>query len=154
MSALADPARGTIHAQIEIAAAPEAVFRALTDPRELAAWWGSPETYRTSSWKVDLRPGGMWSAEAENVAERRRSTVRGQYLAVDPPRLVEYTWEPSWEPSLRTVVRIELEPVAGGTRVTVRHSGFEGRAAACEDHARGWDQVLAWLSRHAGGGAR
>jgi uncharacterized protein YndB with AHSA1/START domain len=152
VSAVADPARGTVHAQIEIAAAPETVFRALTDPAELAAWWGSPGTYRTWGWKLDLRPGGAWSAEAENVAAKRRTSVRGRYLAVEPPRLLEYTWEPSWEPSLRTVVRFELALIAGGTRVTVRHSGFEEHAA-CQEHARGWDLVLGWLALHVTGGA-
>jgi uncharacterized protein YndB with AHSA1/START domain len=154
MNAVVDLARGTVHAQTEIAAAPEAVFRALTDPAELAALWGAPGAYRTSGWKVDLRPGGAWSAEAENVAAGRRTRVGGEYLAVEPPWLLEYTWIPDWEPALRTVVRIELEPVAGGTRVTLLHRGFQGHEAACREHGRGWDMVLGWLVPHVAGGAR
>ena len=33
--------------EVEVAAPPERVYAALTDPAELAAWWGSDEGYRT-----------------------------------------------------------------------------------------------------------
>ena len=35
------------------------VFRAYTDPQELARWWG-PEGWRTETVAHDLRPGGSW----------------------------------------------------------------------------------------------
>lgn len=39
--ATADTEEGTINVVADIAAPPEAVFRALTDPNELAQWWGA-----------------------------------------------------------------------------------------------------------------
>ncbi len=154
MSAVVDLARGTVHAEIEIQAPPEAVFRALTDPAELGAWWGAPGAYRTFDWQVDLRPGGAWSAGAENLGTGKLTRVAGEYLAVEPPRLLEYPWIPDWEPGLRTVVRMEIAPTPGGSRVTVRHRGFLGHEAACRDHGQGWEHVLAWLSHRFAGGAR
>jgi len=142
MTALAEVKAGVVHATVEIGAPPEVVFRALTDPAELRTWWGSPELYRTDDWKVDLRPGGRWSCQARSP--QGDAEVRGEYLAVEPPRLLEYTWEPSWEQYRRTLIRCTLEPIAGGTRVSIVHRGFPSDASA-RDHAEGWRRVLAWL---------
>jgi uncharacterized protein YndB with AHSA1/START domain len=144
-SAVADVDRGEIHARIEIAAPPEAVFRALTDPRELAAWWGSDDMYRTFDWTMDLRPGGRWSAHARNAKDEDISIVRGEVRAIDPPRMLEYTWEPSWDGYQQTTVRFELEPTPVGTRLTLVHFGFGAAAASSDAHAEGWKHVLAWL---------
>ncbi len=149
MIAVADEASGTIRATIDIARPPEDVFRALTDPSELAAWWGSDDSYRTGDWQVDLRPGGRWSctARAPN-GEGPESTLRGEYIVVDPPRALEFTWEPSWDGFRRSQVRYDLVPTAEGTRLTVLHSGFAGDPKACRDHADGWERVLAFLATH------
>jgi hypothetical protein len=42
-------------------APPERVFRALTTD-EVERWWGHPDYYRSTDWKVDLRVQGQWSA--------------------------------------------------------------------------------------------
>src|SRR6266540_578764 len=118
MTATANVEQGTINAVVDIAARPEAVFRALTDPKELEAWWGSEDTYRTSDWKIDLRVGGQWSCAAKDPSGGTQ-TVKGEYLAVDPPRLLEYTWLPSWEDFAPTTVRCELEATSTGTRPAV-----------------------------------
>jgi len=66
--ALSNVDAGVVKAEIEIAATPARVFQSLTDASELAAWWGSDNMYRTSDWKVDLRPGGKWSALDRDLA--------------------------------------------------------------------------------------
>lgn len=58
MIATADVAKGIVNVAIEIAAPPAAVFRALTDPKELEQWWGADDSYRTRDWRIDLRRGG------------------------------------------------------------------------------------------------
>src|SRR6266542_6341126 len=148
MTATANVEQGTINAVVDIAARPEAVFRALTDPKELEAWWGSEDNYRTSDWKIDLRVGGQWSCAAKDPSGGTQ-TVKGECLPVDPPRLLEYTWLPSWEDFAPTTVRCELEATSTGTLLTVAHSGFVGRPKSCEEHAGGWTLVLDWLARHA-----
>lgn len=148
MFAVADVKRGTIVTVIDIAAPPERVFEALTDPAQLASWWGSAETYRTHDWACELRPGGAWGCVATNAGSGALTTVGGTYLVIDPPRVLEYSWRPSWEPGLDTVVRYELEPTAAGTRVRVAHRGFEGRSEACKGHEAGWNLVLGWLRAH------
>jgi uncharacterized protein YndB with AHSA1/START domain len=149
-SAVADLAEGTIHASIEIEAAPEAVFDAMIEPEQLAAWWGSPDTYRTSNWQVDLRPGGEWSTQAKDVKDGRIAVVRGRYLELERPRLLVYTWQPSWDDFAETTIRVELTPTKTGTRVRVTHSGFGDRFASATGHTQGWRRVLSWLGDHVG----
>jgi uncharacterized protein YndB with AHSA1/START domain len=123
-----DATRDAVRADIEIAAPPEHVFEALTDPAQLAAWWGSGETHRARDWQADVQPGGRWHARTTDAAGREGS-LAGEYRVVDPPRVLEHTWQASWDEA-PTVVRYELAPAqvggVSGTRVTVTHTGFDG----------------------------
>jgi uncharacterized protein YndB with AHSA1/START domain len=148
MSAVADLEDGIVYASLELEAPPEAVFDAFTDPVQLASWWGSPDTYRTT-WQLDLRPGGAWSSEPKNVSDGRIERVHGEYLELDRPRLLVFTWKPSWENFAETVIRVEFTPTAIGTRVKVVHSGFGNRMQSATGHTQGWKRVLGWLAGHA-----
>ena len=147
MRALANVDEGIVKAEIEIAAPPERVFRSLTDPTELGMWWGDDVMYRTYDWQVDLRVGGAWSTRARG-ADGTETTVGGEYLDVDPPRLLVFTWRPSWDSFVETTVRCELTPTASGTRVKVTHTGFTDRATAAEGTGEGWKRVLEWVAEH------
>jgi uncharacterized protein YndB with AHSA1/START domain len=142
----ADTTKGIINGTADINASPERIFRALTTG-EQAEWWGQDDLYRTSDYVIDLRPGGRWSCKATGK-DGAQSTVGGEYITVDPPRLLEYTWEPSWDNFATSRVRIELEPRGSGTRLTIRHAGFEGREKMAENHRDGWTRVFGWLSRY------
>lgn len=147
MRALANVDGGVIKAEIDLAASPERVFRSLTDGDELAAWWGSDDLYRTYDWVIDLRAGGKWSARARGV-DGAESTVDGEYLEVDPPRRLVYTWRPSWDGYAVTTVECDLEPIASGTRLLITHTGFGDRATAAAGTGEGWKRVLEWLVTH------
>jgi len=147
MRALANVDGGVVKAEIEIDTAPERVFRSLTDPGELAAWWGSDDMYRTYDWQIDLRPGGAWSAKAR-APDGTEMTVDGTYVEIDPPRLLVFTWRPSWDDFAETTVRFDLQRTASGTRVLVTHTGFGDRAMAAAGTGEGWKRVLEWLGEH------
>jgi uncharacterized protein YndB with AHSA1/START domain len=147
MRALANVDAGVVKAEIEIDAPRERVFRSLTDPAELAAWWGSDAMYRTYDWTIDLRPGGRWSARARG-ADGSEMTVDGEYLEVEPPRRLVYTWRPSWDDYAVTTVRFDLEMTATGTRVLVTHTGFGDRTTAALGTGEGWRRILEWLAEH------
>src|SRR5689334_5229255 len=95
--AIADLAEGTILATVDIAAPPERVFRALTDANEMVTWWGSPELYRLTEWRADLRPGGQWKSTGVG-ADGKPFSVGGEFLEIDPPRRLVHTWSPDWNP--------------------------------------------------------
>lgn len=134
-----------IEEEIYIAAPPERVFQALIDPQQLVQWWGQRGIYRSEHWSTDVRPEGKWRSEGTSERDGRKYQyeVHGEYLQVDPPRLLEFTWSPSWAGPMNTVVRVELSPSGEGTRLRLRHSGFT-TAAQVQAH-RGWPQVLGWL---------
>jgi uncharacterized protein YndB with AHSA1/START domain len=144
-TAIADVNDGIVLARVEIAVAPERVFRALTT-EELTKWWGADDMYRTTKFAMDARPGGRWRTDGLG-ADGHEFHVEGEVLEVDPPKKLVHTWEPSWEPGPATTVAYTLEAIETGTRVTVRHSGFTN-PQACESHGQGWIRVLGWLSGH------
>lgn len=133
--------------EVEIAAPPESVFDAFTDPQQLAEWWGSPDTYTTDNWRVDLRAGGAWSCEARGK-DGNIGTVHGVYVEVDRPRALVYTWNPSWDQAAETRVDLRFEPIPSGTRVHLTHSGFEGREDSQKGHSQGWLRVAGYLAAY------
>jgi uncharacterized protein YndB with AHSA1/START domain len=145
--AVADVSEGTILAKVEIAAAPERVYLALTSPDEIVKWWGADDDYRTTAWTAEVRVGGHWRAEGVSK-DGAPFYVEGEYLELESPRKIVYTWRAPWDGGNVTTVSYRLEAIEGGTRVVVRHAGFEGRADSCRGHADGWEHVLAWLSAH------
>lgn len=149
--AVADLSAGKIVATVEIAAPPARVFQAIGDADEIPRWWGSADTYRTTSHTADLRPGGKWRSDGIGQ-DGHAFHVGGELLTIDPPRLLTMTWNPSWDEQ-PTTVSYRLEPPAdGGTRLTVRHEGFADRAESCKAHGEGWERVLGWLAAYATGG--
>jgi uncharacterized protein YndB with AHSA1/START domain len=151
------PAQDAVTGEIFIAAPPERVFRALTDPKQAPQWWGQKGMYRITEWKGDVRPGRKWSSVG--VGDDGTSfRVDGEYLEVDPPRLLVHTWIASWSGRLSTVVRWELEArsihglqhsgprkTGTGTVLKIRQEGFAGAPEAARGHAEGWTRVLGWM---------
>lgn len=150
-----DSAGGLVRATVEIAATPEEVFEALTDPAQLEQWWGTAESYHTSGWQLEPSAGGEWSVRT-TAPDGSEASVHGEYRVVDPPRVLEFTWAASWDDFVETTVRFDLVPAVvrgvSGTRVTVTHSGFaamdiRARAAAsfsaAESFALDWPRLLA-----------
>ena len=146
--AVADVVAGTILAQVEIKAPVERVYAALTQGDEIVKWWGSDDLYRTTQWTSELRPQGAWKASGVG-ADGAPFTVSGEYLVVEPPHRVSFTWKPEWDGGHVSTVSYRLEPIEGGTRLVVRHDGLTDRPDSCRSHSEGWERVLGWLVAHA-----
>jgi len=151
------PDQDVVTGEIFVAAPPARVFQAITDPKEMPRWWGAVGLYTITEWKADLRVGGKWSSEGVS-ADGKGFRVEGEYLQIDPPRLLVHTWSHRGD-SLQTIVRWELEAqsvhglhpdgpkrAGTGTLVKIRHQGFAGRPASARDHSEGWKRVLHWLT--------
>jgi uncharacterized protein YndB with AHSA1/START domain len=140
---------GSIAGDIVIEAPPEAVFQALTDPVELAQWWGHDSMYRTHDWIVDLRPGGERSCRATS-ANGDQGVVSGEHLEIDPPHTLVHTWRPSWEPTLPvTTVRYSLSAIPEGTLLHIEHTGFDAEHLGSQQgHREGWLRVFGWLREY------
>jgi uncharacterized protein YndB with AHSA1/START domain/catechol 2,3-dioxygenase-like lactoylglutathione lyase family enzyme len=131
-----------------IAAPPETVFAALTEPEQLLAWWGDPALCPATHWELDARPGGRWLSRWRS-RDGTELALGGEVVELRAPALLVYTWWDDRYPDLpHTTVRWELAPVAGGTRVRVTHAGFDGRRPDFVDYDGGWPGVLEKLGAH------
>ncbi len=119
--AVADVIDGLIVASVEIERTPDRVFQALTT-REIVDWWVNPGVFDTREWSGDVRVGGRW--RASGVARGASYTLEGEFLEVDPPRKLVQTWHRLGTPGAPSTLTYLLEPIVGGTRLTVRHAGI------------------------------
>lgn len=127
---------GELLKEIWIDASPEKVFPYLVEPELLATWIGE------ESWN-EPRTGGLFRLKFP------QSVVRGEFVELDPPRRVVFTWgreEGDSMPVGSTTVAFDLEPENGGTRVRLRHTGLPN-AHEVEQHTKGWDQFLPELAK-------
>jgi uncharacterized protein YndB with AHSA1/START domain len=135
----------SVEREISIAARPETVWEFLVDPEKATRWMGQSASF-------DPRPGGSYRVEVIPG-----NTARGEFVELDPPRRLVYTW--GWEPGgidERTLpgsstIVIELEPDGDRTTLRFSHRGLPNEEAV-KSHAHGWDHYLERLVTAAGGG--
>jgi uncharacterized protein YndB with AHSA1/START domain len=130
----------------EIRGSPEEVFRRLTDPAGITQWWGGRGGLMRAH--VNLRPGGEYRFDFGGAPGETR-WIKGQYQAVEPSRHLVMTWFSSGHPELRNSVEIRLDPVAGGTRITVVHSGLAGRPDVFREYEKEWPDILDLMAARA-----
>ena len=161
------PDQDSAACEIEIAAPPERVFQALTDPKQLFTWWGKEPSVVLTRFDMDGRKGGKYRFECHAAAgashgevgeqlkrnEAKQFECYGQVLEFDPPRLLVWSWSANWHehPEHATTVSWELTPTAKGTRVRVTHSGLRNEPISRKDYGQGWVGVLALLQSYFGG---
>jgi len=137
------PNSDEIVSEIRIAAPAARIFQALVDPLQVVQWWGQTGIYRCTKFESDLRVGGTWRSIGLD-GDGRQFEITGEYLEVDPPRILSSTWVATWTGNAKTKVQWELEPSGDGTLVRIRHSGFEAHPELVQAY-RGWPRMLGWL---------
>jgi uncharacterized protein YndB with AHSA1/START domain len=120
-----------------VEARPERVWRALTDAPTLAAWFW-PASFGTVV-AAEPTPGGTFRIEAASPP----MAVHGEYLEVDPPHRLVFTWRWDGEDETTTVT-IELAAAGTGTALTLVHGRFADDASR-DNHSVGWSDCLARL---------
>jgi uncharacterized protein YndB with AHSA1/START domain len=133
----------SVEREIAIAASPETIWELLTQEDEAVKWMGQSASF-------DLRPGGTYRVEVIPG-----NTARGEFVEIDPPRRLVYTW--GWEPGSQSnvaagssTIEFELTAHEGGTLLRFRHSDLTSSEAA-ESHGHGWDHYLGRLTQLAAG---
>jgi uncharacterized protein YndB with AHSA1/START domain len=135
--------------EITIRAPAERIFEALVDPEQRQEWWGAEDRFQTEHMESDLRVGGRWVMSGIGM-NRTPFTIHGVYRIVDRPRVLAFTWLPSWDANAtETLVRFDLDEHAGITTVRLTHSGF--RSEDSRTRHKGWPQILSWLQRYVKG---
>ena len=115
-----------------------AVFQLWTDPDLLIKWWGPPGVTCTEA-MIDARAGGSYRI-ANLLPTGTTLWIYGEFLTVDPPALLRYTW--GIEPNVADeTVTVTFVPVGEGTEVTVFHENAPD-VASRDSHENGWDGCL------------
>jgi uncharacterized protein YndB with AHSA1/START domain len=118
-------------------AAPLVVFRALTEPGELAKWWG-PQGFTTPNIELDLQVGGRYRITMQ-PPEGDAFHLTGEFRKVDPPSRLAYTfvWEEPTPDDRETLVTLSLRGQGDSTEVRLTHGTFatEERRSL---HEQGW----------------
>ena len=112
-------------AEIELGAAPEQVWRAITDPSLTRRYLFG------CSIEGDLTPGGAWTYRAA----WGDPVLEGTVVESDAPRRLRLKARDVWLPATRDDppfdISWEIEPLAGGrSRVRLTHDGFPGENAS------------------------
>jgi uncharacterized protein YndB with AHSA1/START domain len=141
----------------------ERVWRAISDASEFGAWFGvlfegsfrpnTPMRGKMTPTKADPEvakmqqpyAGATFDFTVERIEPMRLFSFRWHPFAVDPAH--DYSGEPT------TLVVFELEPVAGGTRLTITETGFDGiplarRAQAFKANDGGWTIQSALIGKY------
>lgn len=118
---------------------PAEVWAALTDPAALGEWL-MPNDFRPEV-------GHRFRFTSRQRMPTWGGVVECEVLEVVPERRLRFSWEDSWRwARMRTptVVTFTLEPTAGGTRLVLEHTGFEGLGPALLARmlSKGWGAML------------
>jgi uncharacterized protein YndB with AHSA1/START domain len=125
----------------------ELVFRAWTDPKHLAQWWG-PKYFTNTVCEADVRPGGALYIEMtdpDGVAHPTKGTFRE---IVPPERLVFTTTafeDEAGNPQLEGLNTVTFEDYQGKTRLTLYVKILKATpevAWALAGMNEGWSQSL------------
>jgi uncharacterized protein YndB with AHSA1/START domain len=129
-------------AEVFVAAPPERVFKGWCDPDTARKFLcvGDPAL---GECRLDPRVSGEIFVIMADKA--MRILHRGEFLVVDPPRRLMFTWL-SQPTGLRlTVVSVTFAAERGGTKVALVHEGF-AEADMAQSHAGGWTGILGNLA--------
>jgi uncharacterized protein YndB with AHSA1/START domain len=130
--------------EVRIEASPEDVFPYFVDPEKLVSW-------KAMAAEADARPGGRFRLDVTG----RGDIAWGEYLEIDPPRRVTFTW--NWEndsadsqaPPAPSVVEVTLTPEGDSTLLRLIHRGIP--RATRDRSGAGWTHYLSRLELVAAG---
>jgi uncharacterized protein YndB with AHSA1/START domain len=131
---------GTLKVTRVIAADPETVFDAWTQPEHIKKW-SAPEGMDIPVSDVDLTIGGRFHLQMRNT-EGGMHNARGIYREIDRPGRLVYSWAWDEHPDHgESLITVEFKAVDGGTEVTMVHSGLPDEKSVT-DHEGGWTSCL------------
>jgi uncharacterized protein YndB with AHSA1/START domain len=125
-----------IEREIRVEASPETIFDFLVGADKMPLWMGR-------SAELEPRSGGLFRLDING-----RDIARGEFVEVDPPKRVVFTW--GWEadgnpvPPGSSTVEVTLTPDGDATVVRLVHSDLPEPAREPHDH--GWAQYMPRLA--------
>jgi uncharacterized protein YndB with AHSA1/START domain len=129
----------------KLKAAPEKVWRALTQPQALKQWMAPDDAFKIPVAEADVRVGGRYHIVMQSP-DGEEHDVSGVYRTIEPNRKLVYTWAWKSTPERESLVTLELRAADGGTELTLKHEQFADDEAR-DKHQHGWTDCLARLEK-------
>ena len=138
MTAVNEATEPVLVVRREIAVPRQRVFDAWLDSEAMAHWM-RPGKVTHSTVAVDARVGGSFRVQMHG-GDGECFDHRGEYLVIERPSLLSFTWISEGTDQKTTVVTIEFLERSGGTELVLTHKQLS--AKAIEGHRSGWTDAV------------
>ena len=137
----------TVRLSVTVNGSRRRVFAAMTDPEQVAEWWG-PKGFTCPEVNLDVRVGGVCGIAMRPPVGDLFHLV-GAYVEVVPPSRLAYTfrWEPPDPDDRETIALLTLCDANGATDVELLQGPFVTEARR-DLHQAGWADSVARLASH------
>lgn len=123
----------------------ERVFAAWLDPVSMAQWMMPGETTEAFV-EIDARVGGSFRIVMRHGRRGNQDYEhRGEYLVIQPPSLLSFTWISDATDHQPTVVTVELHERGDDTELVLTHRRLP--PAKAEAHRLGWSDIVRKLAQ-------
>jgi uncharacterized protein YndB with AHSA1/START domain len=119
-----------------IPVARDRVFAAWLDPGSLAQWM-RPGGATHATAEVDPQKGGKFRIVMMHGAKRFEHT--GEYLLIEPPARLSFTWTSQATDQKPTVVTVDFLERSGGTELVLTHQRLP--LSQVDSHRSGWTDI-------------
>ena len=131
----------------------ELVFKAWTDPKHVAQWWG-PKEFTNPVCELDVRPGGAILIHMRGPDDVVYP-MKGVYREIVPPERLVFTdsafEDEEGNPQLEDLTTVTFVEHEGKTKLTLHAVVVKAAPAvegALEGMEEGWNQSLDRLTEH------
>ena len=130
-------------------AAPDRIFRMLTDPVLLVQWWG-PAGFTTPEIEWQARAGARYRLGMQ-PPEGELFHLSGEFLEVRPPSRLVYTfrWDEPDPDDRETTVALSVSAFCDASKLSLSQGDFTTDARLAL-HERGWTESIEKLRRLVG----
>lgn len=122
------------------------VFEAWTSEEVLRRWLHDHPDWETPTAEVDLRVGGRIRVVMRDPSGGSERGATGEYMVVEPPHRLVFTWVWDDEPDSAQLVELEFTEREGATSVLMTNSAIP-TDDQLKDQEEGWNRCYDNLER-------
>jgi uncharacterized protein YndB with AHSA1/START domain len=139
---MSTPKTVTVRVTHRFIASPERVFDAWLDPAKASKFLFTTPTGQMVKVEIDPQVGGHFAIVDRRDGEDVAHT--GEYLEIDRPRRLVFTFGVPKYSSLMTTVTIDIVPLESGCELTLTHEGVPPEYE--QPNISGWTRILEGLA--------
>jgi len=114
----------------------EKVFKAWTKPESLKKWFMADAGVTVTDVAINLNIGGYYFIETI-FPGYEASKIEGEFLKIEVPKALEYTWHTPILNGKTTKVEVEFIDFEQGSKILLNHGVFENKNEM-QLHIQGW----------------